>query len=115
MDSLETCSRMLCSEGDWGAENRKVDRYLQNGASLVRDGERMAFSRISSVLPYSVILEQALPFVITLFILFRIDSRGPFAGILQEVLGEAGFHWEDTGVKMTFARSGSYWECLFPS
>lgn len=106
VDGLETDARMLCRERERKAEKCKIDEVLRHGASLVRDGEKMSFSFISSVLRESVILNEALLCVRKMCSPFGKDKLGSFVVLLKGVLGEEGFDGEYIEVRLTFVRNG---------
>lgn len=81
-----------------------VNRLLQHGSYLGRDRNKMSLSRISRVLRGSVISEEPLPFVETLFRLFGEHRLGSFVRLLWEVLGKDEFDGENTEAKPTFVR-----------
>lgn len=72
----------------------------------MRDEKYISFSRFSSALRDSVILEEALIVVKKLFSLFGKHPLEMFAGLLRNVLEEVGVDKGDTKVKLKFVRSG---------
>lgn len=83
-----------CSTSKWREEQKcKIDRLLQDEASLVLEGEEMSFSNISSVLTESVKLEEVLQHLTKIFGLFGKDIFGSFCWASEIVAGRGVLRW----------------------